>query len=82
MSQENYYIITSTPDGIYCYVMTKEELEEDLKKEPGDGYIEQNFISFKNFCGTDLNEVPDGTVIIKGEEIIPKPIKVVKEWEV
>lgn len=74
-----YYVISASPDGIYVNQYTKEELEKSLA-DP-DEYGGQNILPVLSKSDSDPNTWGNSILIIKGEVVIPKPIQVVKRFE-
>lgn len=71
-----YFAIYSSEDGdISVTRLSKEELEARLDEDYWGGGLK--FLT----AGDDI-EANTGLMIIKGEQVIPKPKKVVEAWEV
>ena len=76
MAADNYFVISASEDGdIRVRRFSKQELEDKLKESWwGDS---------PKFLDVDSDlERESGLLIIRGERVAPKPVYVVKAWEV
>ena len=77
---ENYFMITRTEDGFFVQKFSKKDLLIELDEER-DYEEPLNFL--KDIPDElDIDRWPTGRIIIKGEIIIPKPVKIVEEYEI
>ena len=77
---ENYFMITKTEDGFYVQKFSKKDLLIELDEERE---LEKPLTFLSNIPDElDINCWPVGRIIIKGEIIIPKPVKIVEEYEI
>ena len=82
MSKENYFVITSGEDGISISPMSKEELEKGLKEDDwGKVKFLKQIPEIDKGCWYDDEDEPS-ILIIKGEIIVPKPVKKVTQYEI
>ena len=71
-----YFVLTISEDGdVYLYEKTQEEVLEEIK----DGEIDPEDIGTEVPNGDVMST--SGTYIFKGELVVPKPKKVVEEYE-
>ena len=82
ISTEKYYVITSGCDGTSLREYTKEKLlqaiqEGEVLLESEEEPLLPEFPTGGWFMGDD-----GGTMIIRGQIVVPKPVKVVEEYDV
>jgi hypothetical protein len=76
-SMESYFVVEWGEDGVSFYKATKSEIIERIQED-----IENEFEQeYQTELPDDL-EYGKGTIIIKGEIVIPKEKKVVSEWDI
>jgi len=73
----DYFQITTSPDGIYIEMKTKEQIENDIN-DPD--VIAPSFLS--EITNMDPNYWGSKTLIIKGEIVVPNPVETVVKFEV
>ena len=76
---QQYFVISTGPDGIYTKAMNKEEMLEWW----ADHVAEDGVTPEDAFPG-ELNPAywGDALVIIKGEVVEPTPVETVTAWEI
>jgi hypothetical protein len=85
MSSDLYFVIGTSEDGdVWMMPYHADDLKQALEdKDWGDLPIQRMELEAGYVCNfrTDLQEKA-GVYIIKGRCIVPKPVSVVKEWDV
>lgn len=83
---EKYFVISCDEDGASIKILSKDELEESLAPEDGENFGDWGEVGFMD--ENSINENPnafywqDNILIIKGQIVDPKPLTVVKRFEV
>ena len=85
MSEEMYFVIRNSDGDTQVTSMTKEKLLKRITPDE-DGHIYYgNDVEFISLAGLKVNEDTNywgGMLIIKGTVCVPKPVEVVREYEV
>jgi len=85
MAEGKYFVLHSSEDGTSMSIFNYEELiKEVLNTDDGEAYFGTSKTMTEEEAKKDGMEYwpSDKILIIKGKVVIPKPIKVVKEFEV
>jgi glucokinase len=77
--KEAYFLIQATEDGIYLRAHTKERLAEALTN--GELKIADRKTLNDKGRLEDLQQ-QSGWYLIKGEQVVPKPVEHVTTWEI
>lgn len=78
MKSMNYFVLSSTEDGMTISILNKESLETRLAEK----YWGEDIEIFTSAPDKDPMYWPAGLLIIKGEVIVPKAVEVVTKFEV
>ena len=83
MGHQSYFILTSSEDGISIETMSKEDMEKSLRKNEWGSKVKflKQVPEIDKGCFWLENGEEDAVLIIKGEIIVPKPVKTVTEYE-
>lgn len=84
---ENYFVIYCSESSTYIEQVTKEELLKSITpNEDGDtDYGKPENITFLDSMPKDINwqeDNPNTILIIKGQVVVPKPKKIVTEYDI
>lgn len=71
-----YYVINQTEDSLYIEELSYSDLKNRLNEDYYSPPFRLNLPEFSDGCFTNA-----GVIIIKGEIIVPKPVEVVKKYE-
>jgi len=72
---KKFIVLTADEDGEYhLHYMTADEIKKDYLSDDGSPTPVFNELPELGYCGR-------GILIIDGKIVIPKPIEVVKDWE-
>lgn len=80
MSKDKYFVISTGEDGASIECIDKDDLLSRLDK--GYHYGKKEFLTTEVTNEGDFMYLGESLLIIKGEIVTPKPVEVVKKWEV
>lgn len=79
-----YFWCESGEDGTSIRPMTADRLQSELDERIKDGYAKPVFLSSvpQNDKGSWMNAPDHAVLVIKGEIIVPKAVKIVEKYQV
>lgn len=77
-----YFIISNSDGDTHVSQCTKEQVIRIVQEQTDPDEVENPIAFISEIENTDTNYWKNGILIIKGEIVTPKPVKIVTAWDI